>query len=236
MLGVIKSSNGFDILVDDCDIPKLNDFIWYARVRDGVVKYVYNHKCGMLHRYILGLDRSESLVDHIDRSPLNNQKENLRITSKAENAANTEKKSGNYTSRYKGVGRGHDSPFYRVRVKNLEFGLFLNEIDAANAYNFYVKYLYEIPYLNEVPETDWYKRKRYRGSSYYRGVAKSRDKWCAKAWAHGRSIHLGMFETQLDAAIRYNEYALEHNFSLNKINVISYDGDVLVTNNMLRRI
>lgn len=234
MLGVIKSSNGFDILVDDCDIPKLNDFIWYARVRYGNVVYVYNHKCGMLHRYILGLSRDESLVDHIDRNPLNNQKENLRVTSKSENAANTEKKSGNYTSSYKGVGRHHDS--YRVRIKNLEFGLFSSEVDAANAYNFYVKYLYEMPYLNEVHKTDWYRRKKYRGNSHYKGVAKSRDKWCARAWVHDKTIHLGVFDTQVDAAIKYNEYALDHNFPVNRINVITHDGEILVTKDMLKQV
>lgn len=53
-----------------------------------------------MHRIIL--QEPNGIVDHIDRNPLNNQKYNLRVVGKSENALNNSKQKNN-TSGCRGV-------------------------------------------------------------------------------------------------------------------------------------
>lgn len=53
-------------------------------------------------------------------------------------------------------------------------------------------------------------RYRQRGSSRYKGVAKHRDKWAAMLSLEGKTIWLGRFATEEEAAKRYDEEAVKH--------------------------
>lgn len=92
-----------------------------------------------LHRFIaanMGLVVGEDqLVDHIDQNPRNNRRNNLRLASYGENAANS--KTRGSSSGYRGVSRDHsiwtalithDGVMYRL-------GRFRSKHDAAEAYN-----------------------------------------------------------------------------------------------------
>lgn len=59
-------------------------------------KYVY------LHRWILGISESKTVVDHINHDTLNNTRENLNIVTQAENVQNRRKQRNN-TSGHPGV-------------------------------------------------------------------------------------------------------------------------------------
>lgn len=67
-----------------------------------------------MHRYLMGTDNPEILVDHKDRNGLNNQKNNLRICTPAENAKNRVSKRG-ATSKYLGVYIGTARKTYNTK-------------------------------------------------------------------------------------------------------------------------
>ena len=76
-------------------------------------------------------------VDHKDRDGLNNQKFNLRLTTQIQNRANSCSRIG--VSKYKGVVLNKPCKFWRARIsfmrKSYALGYFINEIDAAKAYD-----------------------------------------------------------------------------------------------------
>lgn len=90
------------MLLDDEDYLVVQPFRWqptkiyntfYAMTKiDGKTKY--------MHQMIMGFPKS--IVDHIDRNGLNNQRSNLRITTQSINIANAGMFANN-TSGYKGV-------------------------------------------------------------------------------------------------------------------------------------
>lgn len=81
-------------VVDDEDFERVSQYKWrcekdhkhpaYFRVRGSV-----NSKEVYLHRFILELQKTTLVVDHIDRNTLNNQKSNLRLVTQRENLANS---------------------------------------------------------------------------------------------------------------------------------------------------
>lgn len=86
-----------------------------------------------LHKFIM---RTNRLVDHIDRDPLNNRKSNLRRCTSNDNARNKGMQRNN-TSGYKGVSRCGNKWRACIAVdgKNRHIGLFPTPEEAAQAYN-----------------------------------------------------------------------------------------------------
>lgn len=77
--------------------------------------------------------------DHKDRNFLNNQKNNLRLANKSQNGANRLKSKGIYSSRFKGVSWHKDKRIWVAYItknnKRVHLGQFINEWEAASAYN-----------------------------------------------------------------------------------------------------
>lgn len=96
-----------------------------------------------LRRVIMALPNSD--IDHIDGNSLNNQRSNLRLATKAENARNR-KPNCKSSSKYRGVSWDKDSGKWRVRIridgKLLHLGFFICEICAARAYDSHAKHYY----------------------------------------------------------------------------------------------
>ena len=95
-------------------------------------------KTYMVHRIIYELCSGETIpkgfqIDHIDRNPLNNRFENLRLASQNQNQINSKKPSNNTTG-YKGV-LATPSGKFQARLgfngKKLYLGLF-NTAEEAN--------------------------------------------------------------------------------------------------------
>ncbi len=110
-----------------------------------------------LHRMILeriterSLSRRE-LGDHANHDKLDNRRHNLRVASYSQNGMNGLKRKET-TSQYKGVywHKSHNRWMARAFVdgKNIWLGYFLNETEAAQAYDEAAKNLYgEFAHLN----------------------------------------------------------------------------------------
>lgn len=99
---VRKSKFGItSCLIDGEDFEKLNPHRWTAQ-KIGKNFYAIrkdkNNKTILLHRFLLGVDKGDYIVDHINGNTLDNRKSNLRICDKRLNALNTSHK-GYYFSK-----------------------------------------------------------------------------------------------------------------------------------------
>lgn len=87
--------------IDKDDYVKVSQYRWTLAVHDKDIRVIANtqelNRIG-LHQFILPANDSTKVIDHINRDPLDNRKENLRITTRSINSTNakerTESKSG----------------------------------------------------------------------------------------------------------------------------------------------
>lgn len=151
-------------LVDDQDFNWLNEFNWYAHkgkspglwyVSRGVNKP--KRTTISMHRLILDVPQGVD-IDHIDRNGLNNQRNNLRVATKIQNAGNQRKIVG-ASSRYKGVTWHKRDNRWQAQLQTkkrmLFLGTFTIEQEAALAYDeAAMKYFGAYAYTNKMLELD----------------------------------------------------------------------------------
>lgn len=102
------------VFVSDVDFEKCCKHHWSIK-KDGCRFYAHTSVNGnglktsmTMHRFILGDELTDDkVVDHIDGDGLNNQRSNLRIVTRAENARNRKLISTNTTG-HAGVSRSYD--------------------------------------------------------------------------------------------------------------------------------
>lgn len=156
----IKLTNEYSVLVDDEDYEELIKYRWYITPEGYAYRFLIDedgkrHTLYM-HRNILktkkGLD-----VDHIDYDTLNNQKSNLREAARSNNLAHSKphKKYAETHSQYRGVYWHKRAMKWVTGISNngksIHLGLFLNEKDAAKAYNNAAERIYkEFATLNKI--------------------------------------------------------------------------------------
>lgn len=143
-------SNGHTIIVDSDYFPLLSRFTWAINKNNDITKttkvYAQTYIQGeliLLHRFLLNPPKW-LLVDHINGNGLDNRVSNLRLTDKQGNAANRPKdRLKNPSSKYKGVSFCKGNKKWKgqisVKGKTIYLGYFLNEIQAAEAYNIAAK-------------------------------------------------------------------------------------------------
>ena len=144
----IELTQGKFAIVDDEDYKYLNQWKWcfitagYAQR----VKHISGSKKNrvlehiLLHRVLMNCSKGQQ-VDHINGDGLDNRRENLRISTQAQNVRN-KGFSKNNTSGYKGVifiKSGTRSKRWTARLtynyKPISLGYFDTSIEAAIAYN-----------------------------------------------------------------------------------------------------
>lgn len=143
----IPLTGGRVALVDDQDFSLVDKFQWRSHWngRDWYARgYIKQRPRGeprksiYMHRLILGFPESD--VDHRDRNPLNNQRDNLRPSTRTENQGNSRKHRDARTSHYKGVYFKKATNRWQAQIvkgKRLFYlGAFEKEIDAAKAYDY----------------------------------------------------------------------------------------------------
>ena len=157
----IRLSNGKAVLVDDDDYDELNKYNWHMgtgcktkyAARHGK-KHLGERSYIPMHRQILNVP-NDLETDHIDMNGLNNQKSNLRVCTKSQNAMNRGKPNIKTSSKFKGVSWKEKirkwQAYIKVEQKWKHLGVFKNQIDAAVAYNqAAIKYHGEFARLNEI--------------------------------------------------------------------------------------
>lgn len=215
-MAFIYMSNGEPVEIDDEDFAWLSQYKWrpdkdgYARTtwrQDGTR---YDRR---MHRMILDASRGQ-IVDHIDGNRLNNRKNNLRFVSSRQNSQNMKRPRTNTTG-YKGVVKRRENR-YEAKVTHggdcLYCGTYTNALAAAHAYNYNAKLCFgQFAQLNEVePLDDWRDfRVATVPKSQWRGVSEKGDKWQASIFHEGQRVYIGLYETEIQAALAYNAKASE---------------------------
>ena len=125
--------------------------------KDGNSHYYLVHRL-VAEAFIPNPD-DKSLIDHIDRNPLNNHVSNLRWCTPSENNQNRTKRTDT-TSSFKGVCWHKATQKWIAKIsidgKRKHIGLFNDEIHAALAYNHAARDLFgEFANLNTIPDDQW---------------------------------------------------------------------------------
>lgn len=97
-------------LIDLEYVDILKSHKWYLN-NNG---YVYNNKIGKLHRYIMN-PSDDLVVDHINRNPLDNRRDNLRICTQHDNCLNRSVYCNN-TSGVQGVCWDKNTNKWKVQI------------------------------------------------------------------------------------------------------------------------
>jgi hypothetical protein len=136
--------HGCKVLIDDDDYNLIKGINWWISVKK-YTRYARNKK-GMMHRVILGLMDKNILVDHKNGNGLDNRRANLRQCTIAENNRNVVKRISG-TSKYRGVSWHKLEGKWQAQIKHnnsrRHLGYFINENDAAIAYNNAAKELHK---------------------------------------------------------------------------------------------
>lgn len=160
---IYKTKKGDEVFLDNEDFDNLivkMDYTYYVGRNKNKIKNVRRmipvllsdtkkRKLQLLHWDVMDHPERGMVTDHIDGNPLNNQKNNLKICTIRENGQNKRHKSAtrNYSSKYPGVCWHKPLEKWRAEIminKKIKYlGLFLNEKDAAWAYQKACKSLME---------------------------------------------------------------------------------------------
>lgn len=147
----IALTKGQFVQVDDEDFEYLSQFKWHLLTSSrSRTAYAARHRPGkhseliLLHRELAG--QPELIVDHKDRDGLNCQKNNLRLASTFESAANVSIRKDN-SSGVKGVSFRKDVNKWRAEIqaggRRKRLGVFNTFKEAAEAYKSAAKVLHK---------------------------------------------------------------------------------------------
>ena len=148
----IPLTRGLYALVDGEDYEELSKHKWCA-VKHGKNYYAVRGKTIgnkklksiYMHQQILNTKKGDE-IDHHNRCGLDNRKNNIRFCTRAQNNQNRTP-SKNKSSKYKGVHWSKQHKKWRPRIyinkKQICFGLFDCEIEAAKMYDIKAKELFK---------------------------------------------------------------------------------------------
>lgn len=126
-------------IVDNADYQRLSKFNWEYNGKSNIQrKFTENGKTIHVSLAAEVMEQSEQMFDHKDRDYFNNIKSNLRPCTTSQNAMNRIKQKVG-KSQFKGVTWQESIKKWKARIKangvEVYLGLFVNELDAAKAYN-----------------------------------------------------------------------------------------------------
>lgn len=131
-------------VIDECDADRVLAFCWNAKVsqKGRTIYAIRTNRNGpfspYLHRLILDAPVGV-LIDHKNRDGLDCRRENLRVATRSQNAANASKAAGR-SSRFRGVAfelgrRNNWGAHIQILGRSKRLGNFQTEEEAAHAYD-----------------------------------------------------------------------------------------------------
>lgn len=140
-LKILQLSRGKTAIVDEEDFERVSLYKWYLGKNGYAINTKYIKGSGRknqknryiyLHRLIMNAPKG-SIIDHINRNPLDNRKVNLRLGSQRINMLNAGMLKNN-TSGFKGVSWHKTAKKWEAYThyhnKKIGLGLFKNKRDA----------------------------------------------------------------------------------------------------------
>ena len=137
------------------DYPRVILYRWYqSESNDG--RFYARSDAGYLHRFIMGVTDTKSIVDHINGDTMDNTRPNLRVCTQAQNLKNTKKTTKKTSSKHKGVSwiKSRERWQCRLVFEGKAYQSYhKDELEAAKAYNELAKqYFGEYAKLNIIEE------------------------------------------------------------------------------------
>jgi len=147
------------VSVSDEDYKEISQYSWSYSASTGYAVRKGRKNCTEprtvhMHRVIMNAKANQQ-VDHINGNKLDNRRSNLRFATVQKNAFNRKKPKVRCTSQYKGVLKRKNASKWEARIKlnnkAIYLGRFVNEKDAARAYNeAALKYFGEFARCNDI--------------------------------------------------------------------------------------
>ena len=142
-------------------------------------------------------DGFKVVVDHINNNKLDNRLENLQLITSRLNSSKDKK---DVTSKHTGVHWSKRRNKWKASIiynkKSIHLGTFNSEEEASN---YYQNALKSIENNEEIITTKRIKSSIYKGVNFH----KERNKWKAQIYIKTKNIHLGSFNTELEAHNAY---------------------------------
>ena len=131
-----KDGRYSNAIVDDDKWHELNQYSWFTWGKKG--RYVLNEHSTLMHKLVFGREVADgNKIDHINRNPVDNRMSNLREASSSTNGQNAASRPGREGKR--GVTESPNGKrFYaaiRIKGKMIQLGSYVNNDDAARAYD-----------------------------------------------------------------------------------------------------
>lgn len=230
-----KKDTEYTVIIDKEDYERIKLRKWHAcqKNKNKHSAYIVSErnkydinlpKKILLHAFILGIYGKE--IDHKNRNPLDNRKENLRLATHKQNCRNSTIARNN-KSGFKGVHYREDANMFRVKIevdgKQVYGGYYKYAVNAAKKYNkMAIEYFGEYANINIIPKkvkVPIEKEKEY--IRRYIGVEPIRKKFRVSIYVNKGKINIGMFNKEVDAAKAWNKAVIKYNKPKRFLNIIS---------------
>lgn len=162
-----KNGESYSVLYDIIDHVWIKNYIWTVNA-EKYIRTKHDNKLVLMHRMILGLTDSSIECDHINRNPMDNRRNNLRISTSQNN-----KRNRSTWGQVQYVGVSICRTKYRTKylaaikpdrhIKQIKLGRFDSSIEAAKHYDSAAHYFFgehanlNFPNDDIIPFESWFK-------------------------------------------------------------------------------